>query len=39
VARSGKFPQIGLLLLDEKGVLGGATVGDWFEILGENRNS
>jgi hypothetical protein len=35
----GKVPQIGLVLLVEKGVLGGETVGDWFEILGESGNS
>jgi len=35
----GKVPQIGLGLLVEKGVLGGETVGDGFEILGESGNS
>jgi hypothetical protein len=35
----GKVPQIGLVLLVEKGVLGGGTVGDGFEILGESGNS
>jgi hypothetical protein len=30
-----KVAEIGLVLLFEKGVLGGETVGNWFEVLGE----
>ena len=32
----GKVAEIGLVLLFEKGVLGGEAVGNWFEVLGED---
>ena len=34
-----KVPEIGLVLLIKKRVLGGKAVGDWFEILGQNGPS
>ena len=35
----GKVAQVGLVLLFEKGVLGGEAVGNWFEVLGEDGSS
>ena len=34
----GKIAQIGFVLLVEEGVLRGEAVGNWFEVLGEDRD-
>ena len=32
----GEVAEIGLVLLFEKGVLGGEAIGNWFDVLGED---